>query len=359
MITISPSSPSLTAPTIWVLGSVIRAFLKNIEVSKSFDLNVNIEHTGHNLVLTHALERCVTLTVRNEEEPWRGAISANTLLKLINTDSARSVAISRDGIRHFQAGQWWDIPKQEFDPGVEERNRTFNTLDKAIWTEAFVEKMREAQRFQSDDDTRAILNGVAVQGEHLIATDGRVMLVSPRNNSMLSTPIIVGNIPKLLGNTLVRIGNSDPEDKIPTHIQWQFWVEKAAIAITDKLVYGNYPNWKQVMPEPPEDPVTVLLPDKFGDILKLAKGEKHMRLFNEGETVMGQLPLQPPFPITGCHWFGEEGQKWQVAFDPKFAVKAVKAGFRGIEIKDESSAMRWKRLPDDGDLVVLMPMRVS
>jgi hypothetical protein len=361
MTTTNTTYPS-TLQSVWVTGSVLRAFLKNIEVCKYNDLTINIVHTGHNLVLTHALYRAVSLTVRNAGEPWSGSISASKLLNLIQGDALkREVAIGKEGIRYFQAGQWWDIEMQEFDPEVEERNREYTTLGKAIWTEAFIEKMRTAQRFQSDDETLPVLQGVSVQDENLVATDGRVMFVSPGNNTMLTTHIIVGRIPKVAGNALISIGNSgeDPEDKIPTRIQWLFWIEKAALSITDKLVEGNFPNWKQVVPRPPVDPVKVILPPSFGDILAMGKGEKHIRLFNQGETVMAQFPLKPPFTITGCHWFGEESNQWSVAFDPKFAVKAIKAGAKVIEITDALSPMVWKRLPDDGDLIVMMPKRVT
>jgi len=345
-----------TFSTCEINGPVIGAFLRHIEVSKQFDLSINFEHTGSHLILTHAFDRAVSLTVRNSGEPWRGSVLTSTLTKL--KTSQNQISVGPEGI---QLGKFWHIPMEEYDSTVADRQRKYVALEKAIWTEEFLGKMRGAQAFQSNDETRWVLQGVAVQDENLVATDGRVMFVSPGNNSMLTTHIIVRNIPKVAGNALISIGNSgeDPEDKIPTRIQWLFWIEKAALSITDKLVEGNFPNWKQVVPPPPVDPVKVILPPSFGVILAMGKGEKHIRLFNEGETVMAQFPLKPPFAITGCHWFGEESNQWSVAFDPKFAVKAIKAEFKCIEIDDALAPMRWKRLPDDDDFLVMMPIRVT
>lgn len=230
---------------------------------------------------------------------------------------------------------------------------------------------------QSQDENRYILNGVyfvfADDKLTLVATDGRRLGliskdldVTEENTGKLILPAkTVAELERLLGQgEKVKITFSDRQVAFEIQITAEDGGLVDTIYLVSKIVEGNYPNYKQVIPKETENRVKVER-ELFAECVQraaLVTSDKN----NSVKLKLGNNLLE----ITGSSpEYGEshesmaiayEGTDVQVAFNPGFLLDPLRALPKDevyFEFKDELSPGVFKTL--DSFLCVIMPLRLN
>jgi len=267
------------------------------------------------------------------------------------------------------------ISEEEFPalPSFEDQHE-FNLAQDEL-----VNMLKSVSYAQSADENRYILNGVYFIFEEnkmtLVATDGRRlaltskdMEVSGENAGNLILPAkTVAELERLLGQgESVKITFSDRQVAFAIAIKDNLKEGglQDSIYLVSKIVEGNYPNYKQVIPKETEHRIKVER-ELFQECVQraaLVTSDKN----NSVKIKLSQNLLE----ISGSSpEYGEshesmaiayEGGDVQVAFNPSFLMDPLKALTKDevyFEFKDELSPGVFKTL--DSFLCVIMPLRIN
>ncbi len=219
----------------------------------------------------------------------------------------------------------------------------------------------------STDETRYVLNGIYFSFENntliMVATDGRRLamvdheLEFPKSNE---TSIIV---PTKAVNELQRLLGDAGEVTISiAENQVAFKLEK--LLLVSRLIEGNYPNYRQVIPEKTVDRITLeretflqtvyrvsLLTSDKSHSLKLVFGEDNIDIMANSPDIgeaRESLPVQ------------HKGNQFSIAFNPEFLMAPLRnldTDEIYLHLIDEMSPGVIKI--NTSFLYVLMPMRVT
>ncbi|MGE9292945.1 DNA polymerase III subunit beta [Ruficoccus sp. ZRK36] len=232
----------------------------------------------------------------------------------------------------------------------------------------------------SSDENRYILNGVYfVFGDEkltLVATDGRRLALTGKELEV--TAENAGNfiLPAKTVTELERLLGQGEELKITfTDRQVAFEIRIAedaadssglteSIYLVSKIVEGNYPNYRQVIPKETESRIKIerelmaecvqraaLVTSDKNNSVKLKLGNNLLEISGSSPEV-GESRERMAIAY--------EGKEVQVAFNPHFLMdplKALNADEIYFEFKDELSPGVFKTLDDF--LCVIMPLRLS
>jgi DNA polymerase-3 subunit beta len=237
-------------------------------------------------------------------------------------------------------------------------------------TQAFVDTALQVARSASKDETRPVLTGVLISagGQELtmVATDSYRLSVK---HAVLESPLegaIEANVPARALQELARIAQSVEEPELAVSLgQNQVVFEIGDIVLSSRLIDGQFPNYRQLLPESVEHELR-LSSGEIADVVRrislLAQKNAPLRLgFAEGElTVSAQTPdvgeaseiLPVPF----------SGEPLDIGFNPEF----LRDGLESVE-SDELvlkliSPLRPGLIesPDGGEFVYLiMPIRLN
>ncbi|MGE9295096.1 MAG: DNA polymerase III subunit beta [Puniceicoccales bacterium] len=231
---------------------------------------------------------------------------------------------------------------------------------------------------QSKDENRYILNGVYFifndNAMSLVATDGRRLAlcseeleVADDNAGNLILPAkTVDELQRLLGQgENVKITFSDRQVAFEIKIDGDDDAGLVdSIYLVSKIVEGNYPNYKQVIPKETENRIKI-------ERELLAECVQRAALVTSDKNNSVKLKLKDNLlEITGSSpEYGEshesmaisyEGAEVTVAFNPQFLLDPLKALAQDevyFEFKDELSPGVFKTL--DSFLCVIMPLRLN
>ncbi len=166
--------------------------------------------------------------------------------------------------------------------------------------EAFVQTVSRVARSASRDETRPVLTGVlmSASGQELrmVATDSYRLSVK---QTALDSPLqgsLEANVPARALQELVRIAQQAPTEALAVSVgQNQVVFEVGDIVLSSRLIDGQFPNYRQLLPESVEHELrlsTTELTDVVRRISLLAQKNAPLRLsFSEGElTVSAQTP---------------------------------------------------------------------
>jgi DNA polymerase-3 subunit beta len=235
---------------------------------------------------------------------------------------------------------------------------------------AFVQTVNRVARSASRDETRPVLTGIlmSASGQELrmVATDSYRLSVK---ETALGSPLqgsLEANIPARALQELVRIAQQAPSDLIAVSVgQNQAIFELGDVVLSSRLIDGQFPNYRQLLPESVEHELRVAsaeLTDVVRRISLLAQKNAPLRLsFSEGTlTVSAQTPdvgeASEAIPVPF------HGEAFEIGFNPEF----LRDGLESIE-SDELvlkliSPLRPGLIesPDSGDFVYLiMPIRLN
>ena len=182
--------------------------------------------------------------------------------------------------------------------------------------QAFVETIAMVSRSASRDETRPILTGILVTAEgnqlKMVATDSYRLSVK---ETTLETPLSAGfeaNVPARALQELERIVAAAGEEQIRIGVRAnQVVFEVAGVVLSSRLIEGQFPNYRQLLPESYEHELRMSGEELAGVVRRIslmAQKNAPLRLsFAEGElTVSAQTPdvgeaSEPlPAPLRPC-----------------------------------------------------------
>jgi DNA polymerase-3 subunit beta len=245
-----------------------------------------------------------------------------------------------------------------------------STTRMTIPTEVFVETALQVSRSASKDETRPVLTGVLIsagaQELTMVATDSYRLSVKHATLAAALEGSIEANVPARALQELARIAQSvsEPELAVSTG-QNQVVFEIGDIVLSSRLIDGQFPNYRQLLPESVDHELR-LASGEVADVVRrvslLAQKNAPLRLsFSEGElTVSAQTPdvgeASETLPVPFA------GEPFEIGFNPEF----LRDGLESVE-SDELvlkliSPLRPGLIesPDGGEFVYLiMPIRLN
>jgi DNA polymerase-3 subunit beta len=240
----------------------------------------------------------------------------------------------------------------------------------ALPAEAFVQTVGRVARSASRDETRPVLTGILMsasgQDLRMVATDSYRLSVK---ETTLESPLqgsLEANVPARALQELVRIAQQAPAETLGVSVgQNQVVFELGDVLLSSRLIEGQFPNYRQLLPETVEHELRLSsaeLTDVVRRISLLAQKNAPLRLsFGEGAlTVSAQTPdvgeASETIPV------GFHGEPFEIGFNPEF----LRDGLESVETEELLlkliSPLRPGLIesPDTGDFVYLiMPIRLN
>ena len=229
--------------------------------------------------------------------------------------------------------------------------------------ETFARRFTEAMGCSSTDATRYILNGIQLDVSdpachHMVGTDGRHLFSA--NSFTLPVPesVTIPNHKLLLWRGLADVpwalAGEKKRDTILVRITAGNWT------LTLKTIEGNYPNWRQVVPNTQDHRTTVTLPDEH-EFTILVRTLPGVDLANSPVDLVTENGTVSVKATTGAFSILLEGAKAKgpdikIRLSRDYLIKAFDYGLTNIGIIDPMSALQFTR---EGRQMVVMPLRVT
>ncbi len=240
----------------------------------------------------------------------------------------------------------------------------------ALPAQAFVETITRVARSASKDETRPVLTGILMSAsEHqlrMVATDSYRLSVK---ETALQAPLsgsLEANVPARALSELARIAQQTDAEELAVSVgQNQAVFELGDTILSSRLIDGQFPNYRQLLPESVEHELhlsTAELTDVVRRISLLAQKNAPLRLgFSEGTLAIsartpdvGEATESVPVPF--------HGDPFDIGFNPEF----LRDGLESVEAEELVlkliSPLRPGLIesPGSGDFVYLiMPIRLN
>jgi DNA polymerase-3 subunit beta len=236
--------------------------------------------------------------------------------------------------------------------------------------DAFVQTINRVARSASRDETRPVLTGIlmSASGQELrmVATDSyRLSVKETRLESPLSGSL-EANVPARALNELARIAQQPDAGSLSVSVgQNQVIFEIGEIVLSSRLIDGQFPNYRQLLPETVEHTLRLAsaeLTDVVRRISLLAQKNAPLRLsFTEGTlTISAQTPdvgeASEAIPVPF------HGEPFDIGFNPEFLRDGLESIDTDELVLKLISPLRPGLIesPDTGDFVYLiMPIRLN
>ncbi len=236
--------------------------------------------------------------------------------------------------------------------------------------EAFVQTIARVARSASRDETRPILTGILMSASErelrMVATDSYRLSVKQTTLEQPLQGTLEANVPARALQELVRISQQSESADVAVSVgQNQVVFELDGTTLSSRLLDGQFPNYRQLLPESVEHELrlaTAELTEVVRRISLLAQKNAPLRLgFREGElTVSAQTPdvgeASETIPVPF------HGEPFEIGFNPEF----LRDGLESLESEELVlkliSPLRPGLIesPDSGDFVYLiMPIRLN
>jgi DNA polymerase III subunit beta len=236
--------------------------------------------------------------------------------------------------------------------------------------EAFVQTITRVARSASKDETRPILTGIlmsaAEQELRMVATDSYRLSVK---QTKLESPLqgtLEANVPARALQELVRIAQQAESAEVAVSVgQNQAIFELDGVTLSSRLLDGQFPNYRQLLPESVEHELRLATPELTEVVRRvslLAQKNAPLRLsFAEGQlTVSAQTPdvgeASETIPVPF------HGELFEIGFNPEF----LRDGLESVEspelVMKLISPLRPGLIesPENADFVYLiMPIRLN
>jgi DNA polymerase III sliding clamp (beta) subunit (PCNA family) len=251
-----------------------------------------------------------------------------------------------------------EVPKVEEFP--EEPEFEFNTV---ALPESFSRRFTEAMGCSSTDSTRYILNGVQLDvsdpaSHYTVGTDGRHLFSANSFALPLSDSATIPNHKLLMWRGLADLpwALAGQKNKNNTLVR----IAAGNWTLTMKTIEGNYPNWRQVVPNTQQHRTTVTLPDEhaFTTIVNGLPGgdlkDQPVDLVIENGTVsVKDTTGGSSIVLAGAT---AKGPDMKIRLNRDYLTKAFQYGLTTIGLIDPMSALHFIK---EGRQMVVMPVRVA
>jgi DNA polymerase-3 subunit beta len=233
---------------------------------------------------------------------------------------------------------------------------------------AFVDTISKVAVSASRDETRPILTGILVSASgtelRMVATDSYRLSVK---ETKLESPLDGGfeaNVPARALQELERIAGNAERIRIGVRAN-QIVFEVGEIILSSRLIDGQFPNYRQLLPETYEHELHVDGEELAGVVRRIslmAQKNAPLRLaFDEGQlTVSAQTPdvgeASEPLPLPFA------GERFEIGFNPEFLKDGLQSVGSGDVVLKLISPLR-PGLIESGDgsgfLYLIMPIRLN
>jgi DNA polymerase-3 subunit beta len=237
-------------------------------------------------------------------------------------------------------------------------------------TEAFVQTVARVARSASRDETRPVLTGIlmsaAGQELRMVATDSYRLSVKETALESSLQGSLEANVPARALQELVRIAQQAPGESLAVSVgQNQVIFELGDIVLSSRLIDGQFPNYRQLLPESVEHELRLSsaeVTDVVRRISLLAQKNAPLRLsFTEGTlTISAQTPdvgeASEAIPVPF------HGEPFEIGFNPEFLRDGLESVDSDELVLKLISPLRPGLIesPDTGDFVYLiMPIRLN
>lgn len=234
---------------------------------------------------------------------------------------------------------------------------------------ALVETVGRVARAASRDETRPVLTGILVSASgtelRMVATDSYRLAVK---ETTLGAPLegsFEANVPARALQEVVRLAQGAEEQLHIGVRQNQVVFEIGRAVLSSRLIDGQFPNYRQLLPDTYEHELALSAPE-IADVVRrislLAQRNAPLRLaFAEGElTVSAQTPdvgeasesLPVPF----------KGEPLEIGFNPEFlreGVESVESGDLVLKLISPLRPGLIEAADGSGFLYLIMPIRLN
>jgi DNA polymerase-3 subunit beta len=236
--------------------------------------------------------------------------------------------------------------------------------------EAFVETIARVARSASRDETRPVLTGILISASgqelRMVATDSYRLSVK---QTALEQPLqesLEANVPARALQELARIAQQSEAETVSVSVgQNQAVFELGDVVLSSRLIDGQFPNYRQLLPESVEHELRLSsaeLTDVVRRISLLAQKNAPLRLsFSEGSLAVsaqtpdiGEASETIPVPY--------HGELFEIGFNPEFLRDGLESLDTPELLLKLISPLRPGLIesPDAGDFVYLiMPIRLN
>lgn len=325
---------------------------------------------GQIRLTTTDLDVAVQGTVEAEvERPGTTTLPARRLATIVRELPANDIAIEvdsknqatiRSGPSFFKV---FGLPEEEFPPFPKFENaKVFNIKQKDLRN-----GLKKTGYAISTDETRYVLNGILCSFKDnrltLVATDGRRLALAEIELEFPTSQEVDFIVPAKAVTELQRLLSDDGEMKLSvTENQVSFDLNGSLLV--SKLIEGNYPNYRQVIPAETKERITLerelflntvhrvsLLASDKSNSVKLVFSKNNIDVqANTPEVGESRESLAVQY----------KGKEFSVAFNPEFLMAPLRNLPNEevfLDLTDEMSPGVIK-IPEPF-LYVLMPMRIS
>jgi DNA polymerase-3 subunit beta len=238
---------------------------------------------------------------------------------------------------------------------------------------AFVETVGRVARAASRDETRPVLTGILVSASgddlRMVATDSYRLSVKETKLEQELAGSFEANVPARALQELSRIvqggeGESEAELQIGVR-QNQVVFEVGRVVLSSRLIEGQFPNYRQLLPEGYEHEVT-LAGAEFTEVVRrislLAQKNAPLRLaFATGEvTVSAQTPdvgeARESMPVAF------QGEPLEIGFNPEFlrdGLESLGSGDIALKLISPLRPGLIQSADGSGFLYLIMPIRLN
>ena len=236
--------------------------------------------------------------------------------------------------------------------------------------DAFVQTINRVSRSASRDETRPVLTGIlmSASGQELrmVATDSYRLSVKETALESPLTGTLEANVPARALNELARIAQQADGDALSVSVgQNQVIFEVGDVVLSSRLIDGQFPNYRQLLPEAVEHTLR-LSSSEVTEVVRrislLAQKNAPLRLsFTEGTlTISAQTPdvgeASEAIPVPF------HGEPFDIGFNPEFLRDGLESIDTDELVLKLISPLRPGLIesPDTGDFVYLiMPIRLN
>ncbi len=235
---------------------------------------------------------------------------------------------------------------------------------------AFVETISRVARSASRDETRPVLTGILIsaagQELRMVATDSYRLSVK---ETTLEAPLegtLEANVPARALQELARIEQQTGAETVAVSVgQNQAIFELGDVVLSSRLIDGQFPNYRQLLPESVEHELRLSsaeVTDVVRRISLLAQKNAPLRMsFSEGSlSVSAQTPdvgeASEAIPVP------YKGELFEIGFNPEFLRDGLESIDTDELVLKLISPLRPGLIesPDSGDFVYLiMPIRLN
>lgn len=257
------------------------------------------------------------------------------------------------------------------------RAEDFPTLPSAVEesrmtlpADAFVQTVERVARSASHDETRPVLTGILISASdrelRMVATDSYRLSVKRTTLETALQGSLEANVPARALQELTRVAQQYQCTELVLGLgQNQVIFELGGVVLSSRLIDGQFPNYRQLIPESVDHELTLSAPELTGVVRRislLAQKNAPLRLaFREGElTVSAQTPdvgeASETIPIPF------HGEPFEIGFNPEFLRDGVESIDTDELVMKLISPLRPGLIesPGDGDFVYLvMPIRLN